>query len=105
VSAYIPTDLRSQIDQADRDRCCYCLTQTVNSDIPLSFDHIVPRSKGGTTTFENVCLACRSGNNAGITNELRDDRRCSETLGYPVVDIPVRQWVIVAADRGFTQYQ
>ncbi|MBW4523366.1 MAG: HNH endonuclease [Scytolyngbya sp. HA4215-MV1] len=62
MSAYIPIDLRSQIEQADRGRCCYCLTQTVNSGIPLCYDHIVPRSKGGTTTFENVCLACRSCN-------------------------------------------
>jgi HNH endonuclease len=62
VSAYIPVDLRSQIEQADRGRCCYCLTQSVNSGIPLSFDHVLPRAKGGATTFENVCLACRSCN-------------------------------------------
>jgi HNH endonuclease len=62
MSAYIPVDLRSQIEQADRGRCCYCLTQSVNSGIPLSFDHVLPRSRGGATTFENVCLACRSCN-------------------------------------------
>jgi HNH endonuclease len=28
----------------------------------MSFDHILPTSKGGQTTFENVCLACRSCN-------------------------------------------
>jgi HNH endonuclease len=62
VSAYIPVDLRIQIEQADHGRCSYCLTQAVNSGIPLSFDHILPRSKGGTTIFENVCLACRPCN-------------------------------------------
>jgi HNH endonuclease len=62
MSAYIPVDLRNQIEQADRGRCCYCLTQSVNSGIPLSFDHVLPRSRGGATTFENVCLACRSCN-------------------------------------------
>ncbi|MBW4580258.1 MAG: HNH endonuclease [Tildeniella nuda ZEHNDER 1965/U140] len=25
-------------------------------------DHIHPQSKGGNTSFENVCLACRSCN-------------------------------------------
>ncbi|NJN85615.1 MAG: HNH endonuclease [Leptolyngbyaceae cyanobacterium SL_7_1] len=62
MSAYIPIDLRTQIERADRGRCCYCLTQAVNSGIPLSFDHILPRSKGGMTVFENVCLACRPCN-------------------------------------------
>jgi hypothetical protein len=38
------------------------LTQAVNSGIDLSFDHILPRSKDGETTFENVCLACRACN-------------------------------------------
>ncbi len=28
----------------------------------MAFDHIHPRSKGGETSFENVCLACRSCN-------------------------------------------
>ncbi len=36
------------------------LTTEANSGIPMSFDHIQPRSKGGETTFENLCLACRS---------------------------------------------
>ena len=62
MSSYIPIDLRSQIEQADRDRCCYCLTQAVNSGIPLSVDHILPRVQGGATIFENVCLACRPCN-------------------------------------------
>ena len=60
--AYIPVDLRIQVEQADRGRCCYCLTQEINSGIALSFDHILPLSKGGATSFDNLCLACRSCN-------------------------------------------
>ena len=59
--AYIPVDLRIQVEQADRGRCCY-------SGIALSFDHILPSSKGGATSFENLCLACRS------CNEFKSDR-------------------------------
>ncbi len=68
VSAYIPVDLKSQIEQCDRGRCCYCLTQQINSGIALSFDHILPQSRGGTTSFQNLCLACRS------CNEFKSDR-------------------------------
>jgi 5-methylcytosine-specific restriction endonuclease McrA len=62
VSAYIPVDLKQKIQQYDRARCCYCLTQEINSGIALSFDHILPQSRSGATSFENVCLACRSCN-------------------------------------------
>lgn len=68
VSAYTPVDLRNQIEQCDQARCCYCLTQKINSGIALSFDHILPRSCGGTTRLENLCLACRS------CNEFKSDR-------------------------------
>ncbi len=62
MSIYIPERLHEQIYNADRSRCAYCLTSEANSGIPLTFDHIRPLSKNGETTFENVCLACRSCN-------------------------------------------
>jgi 5-methylcytosine-specific restriction endonuclease McrA len=37
----------------DRFTCQYC---TARED--LTFDHLIPRSKGGQTTWENVVTAC-----------------------------------------------
>lgn len=62
MSTDLPESLRLQIETADRQRCCYCLTSEANSGIPMTYDHIQPRSKGGDTSFENICLACRSCN-------------------------------------------
>jgi HNH endonuclease len=62
VPSYIPAGLKTQIEQRDRHRCCYCQTQSANNGMPMSLDHILPTSKGGKTVFENVCLACRSCN-------------------------------------------
>lgn len=62
MASYISVSLRRRIEQYDQGQCRYCYTQAVNSGIPLSFEHILPRSKGGQNTFENVCLACRSCN-------------------------------------------
>lgn len=62
MSTYLSEQLRSQIEEADRRRCRYCLTSEVNSGIPPTYDHIRPVSKGGPTSFENVCLACRPCN-------------------------------------------
>ncbi|MBE9225685.1 HNH endonuclease [Phormidium sp. LEGE 05292] len=62
MSTYISESLRNLIAESDRQRCCYCLTSEANSGIPMSYDHIQPVSKGGETSFKNVCLACRSCN-------------------------------------------
>lgn len=62
MSKYISESLKNQIAASDKGRCCYCLTTEANSGIPMTHDHIQPRSKGGETTFENLCLACRSCN-------------------------------------------
>ncbi|XXX76835.1 HNH endonuclease [Sorangium sp. So ce134] len=72
MSTYLSEQLRSRIDEADGRRCQYCLTSEANSGIPLTYDHIVPLSKGGPSSFENVCLACRPCNEfkAGVTDAI-----------------------------------
>ncbi len=62
MSVYIPVSLRNQIREFDRNRCRYCQRRETLSGIPMTFDHIHPLSKGGVTSFENVCLACRACN-------------------------------------------
>ncbi len=44
----------------DRDTCQYCGIQPGRSQ--LTIDHVLPRSKGGDTTWENVVTACRDCN-------------------------------------------
>ncbi|MBF2029214.1 MAG: HNH endonuclease [Oscillatoriales cyanobacterium C42_A2020_001] len=58
--AYSSESLKTQIRERDRHR--YCLTSEANNGLPMRFDHIHPQSKGGNTSFENVCLAYRSCN-------------------------------------------
>ena len=62
MGTYLPDTLRTRIDDADRRACRYCLTSETISGIPVTFDHIIPISRGGQTTFDNVCLACRTCN-------------------------------------------
>ncbi len=62
VSPYISVELRKRIRAHDRNRCCYCLTTEINSGIRMTFDHFWPRAEDGKTSFENLCLACRSCN-------------------------------------------
>lgn len=62
MTTYLSETLRIQIETNDKHRCCYCLTSEENSGIAMTIDHIIPRSQNGETSFENVCLACRSCN-------------------------------------------
>lgn len=51
---------RRNIFERDRYTCQYCGCAPVRSD--LSIDHVVPRSRGGSTTWSNVVLACTECN-------------------------------------------
>lgn len=44
----------------DRETCQYCGIQPGRSN--LTMDHVVPRSQGGGTTWDNVVTACRDCN-------------------------------------------
>jgi 5-methylcytosine-specific restriction endonuclease McrA len=48
-----PAFTRFNVFLRDRFTCQYCGTRE-----DLTFDHVVPRSKGGQTTWENVVAAC-----------------------------------------------
>ncbi|MEY9281020.1 5-methylcytosine-specific restriction endonuclease McrA [Bradyrhizobium yuanmingense] len=48
-----PAFTRFNVFLRDRFACQYC-----GSPEDLTFDHIIPRSKGGQTTWENVVAAC-----------------------------------------------
>lgn len=52
--------LRTKILMRDRFRCQYCGVK--GNAIDLSIDHIMPRSRGGRTTPENLCAACKACN-------------------------------------------
>ncbi len=51
--AKYPAFTRFNVFLRDRFQCQYC-----GSKDDLTFDHVVPRSKGGRTTWENVVAAC-----------------------------------------------
>ena len=62
---YIPTARRPAFTRfnvflRDRFTCQYCSERHVAND--LTFDHIVPRSRGGQTVWTNVVTACGTCN-------------------------------------------
>lgn len=59
----------------DEFSCQYC-----GAKGNLTFDHVVPRARGGTTHWENVVAACQTCNLRKGSKSLRD---CSMTLRKP----------------------
>ena len=52
-----PSFTRFNVFLRDKFSCQYC-----GSDEELTFDHLLPRSKGGETNWDNVVTACSSCN-------------------------------------------
>jgi 5-methylcytosine-specific restriction endonuclease McrA len=60
ASARRPAFTRFNVFLRDRFVCQYCSDSFPSHD--LTFDHVVPRSRGGRTTWENVVTACSGCN-------------------------------------------
>lgn len=58
----IPLKLRHLVRERAAHYCEYCQSSEWLSGQICHIDHIVPRSKGGATTAENLCLACAACN-------------------------------------------
>jgi len=91
----IPTNAvtfsRRNIYKRDRYTCQYCSAQPGTEELTL--DHIVPRSQGGISTWENCVLAC-----VGCNKRKAD--RTPEQAGMPLRKVPVRpMWRPLYATR------
>jgi len=69
-----PAFTRFNVFLRDRFTCQYC-----GQPEDLTFDHVIPRSKGGLTTWENVVAACSA------CNLRKSDRLPAEAHMWPAV--------------------
>lgn len=53
----IPPEVKSEVWQRDGGRCCQC-----GSEHYLEFDHVIPLSRGGATSVNNLQILCRQCN-------------------------------------------
>jgi len=47
---------RENVYARDSGRCQYCRTRVTRAE--ATYDHVVPRSQGGKTNWENIVIAC-----------------------------------------------
>lgn len=72
---------RRNIFARDANRCQYCGKYFPTSE--LSFDHVMPRSRGGETTWENIVCACVSCN-------VRKGGRTPLEASMKLIRLPIR---------------
>jgi hypothetical protein len=59
----VSEELRTLVAERAHGHCEYCLSPARYATQRLSVEHILPRAKGGTSTFENLALSCQGCNN------------------------------------------
>jgi len=72
---------RRNIYERDGYRCMYCGVKFRKEQ--LNFDHVIPRDKGGQTTWENIVCAC-------IPCNTRKANRTPVQAGMTLVKKPVK---------------
>ncbi|NNG04185.1 MAG: HNH endonuclease [Inquilinus sp.] len=76
-----PAFTRFNVFLRDRFSCQYCGDRYPTPE--LTFDHVVPRSRGGRTSWENVVTACSTCN-------LRKGNRMPQTCGITPLNAPAQ---------------
>lgn len=84
---------RRNVFARDENRCQYCGKRFPTSE--LSLDHVVPRSRGGKTTWENIVCACtgcnaRKGGRLPIEARMHLTRRPAQPRRSPVLRLTLR---------------
>lgn len=66
--ARIPLHLRRRVLERDGYYCVFCDEDLRDAEIHM--DHVIPESKGGPTTYDNLQVTCRKCNLAkGVLSE------------------------------------
>lgn len=80
MSVYISVELQQQIRSHFANCCAYCRTAEALTVTTFEFEHIIPVSAGGKTSFENLCLACPTCNRHKSNRQIATDPLTNQTV-------------------------
>lgn len=85
---------RRNLLRRDGMKCQYC----GKSNVQLTIDHILPRSRGGREEWENLVIACVSCNN-------KKGNRTPEEAGMKLLSRPKKPSPVLFIRQYFPQYE
>jgi len=88
-----PAFTRFNVFLRDKWTCQYCADRFKTHE--LTFDHVIPKSKGGRTSWENIVAACR------CCNTRKGNKMPTEAGMHPIIE-PRRPSIFELQDRGRT---
>jgi 5-methylcytosine-specific restriction endonuclease McrA len=86
-----PAFTRFNVFLRDEWHCQYCGSKYRTND--LTFDHVIPKSRGGRTSWTNIVTACRD------CNILKGNKMPRECRMYPVQE-PTEPTIFELQDKG-----
>ena len=86
-----PAFTRFNVFLRDKWECQYCAQSYKTPE--LTFDHVIPRSRGGHTVWDNIVTACQ------VCNTTKGNRMCSEVNMFPVTE-PRQPTIYELQDHG-----
>lgn len=85
----LATALRRQVIAREGQRCAYCRNPMLVG-VPMVVDHVIPLAAGGTSSLDNLCLACyRCNEFKGSRTEAMDPNEGQQT---PLFHPRQQQW-------------
>src|SRR5882757_1850682 len=96
---------RKNILLRDRNSCQYC--ETVLTAAELTLDHVIPRSRGGLSTWENLVACCHSCNRRKgnqMLHELTDMKLLREPRPFSLHTSRHIMRMIGSADAAWRKY-
>ncbi|AFY49720.1 restriction endonuclease [Nostoc sp. PCC 7524] len=80
MSVYIPAELQRKIRAKFANYCAYCHTAEYLTVTTFEFEHIIPLSAGGETSFENLCLSCPACNRYKASHQTAVDTETQQEV-------------------------
>jgi 5-methylcytosine-specific restriction endonuclease McrA len=96
---------RKNILLRDRNSCQYCAVVLTSSELTL--DHVIPRSRGGLSTWENLVACCHSCNRRkgnSLLGELKDMKLLREPRPFSLHTSRHIMRMIGQADERWRRY-
>ena len=87
----IPASLHRLVIQRAQERCEYCKLSQASQEASFHIDHIRPRAAHGSTTLENLALACVSCSLRKAAKETAVDPSTGEP--QPLFNPRTQSWV------------
>lgn len=93
---------RTNVYSRDGWKCLYCGRK--DDGRKLTYDHVVPRSKGGATNFSNIATACRQCNTRKGGKSLAETGMKLAHQPYVPKSLPLGQPFLIDIDKAPPQW-